>query len=425
MRKRNSGRLVEDTLPERKFFKTVAQADMFPKPKEEFRREQTPSGALVSLISASLIAILVIWEIVAYGIGRDAYHTELSVDRGVSAQVSVNFDITFPHLKCHDIVIDTMDATGAQDNNILHDLFKSPVDSDGQLVFTGKYNYVERRLDQSGRSISSTYNEKNDPLSPKFCGNCYIEPSRYHSYDRPGGVLDEHLHSIHKDVCCNTCESVMQMYDLHRIPRPSASEVEQCITDLAFTNPGCNVRGTLNVKKVVGNFHIAAGRGISDLNGMHIHKYDHQILYRFNASHVINKFSIGDERVQRFSPGKITFPLEGQRYHCPPNHLGHVRYYLKIVPVGYFTHTSHGQRAVPNSFEYSARIHHVDMPMSVFGVPQVPGVNFIFDFYPIQVNRYFRRPEITHFLVRLCGIVGGLFVMSGLVDSIISAFWRP
>lgn len=66
----------------------------------------------------------------------------------------------------------------------------------------------------------------------------------------------------------------------------------------------CRVHGSVNVNKVVGNFHIVTGQLMAlPRNHIHIAAFDSD--HNVNFSHRINKFSFGEP-----SPG-IIHPLEG------------------------------------------------------------------------------------------------------------------
>jgi hypothetical protein len=431
LRQRKVGSLVEDTkvLEETPLLRRFAQADMFPKPKEDFARTQTEAGSLVSWLAAAFIVMLLVWEIGAYVLGRDAYHTELSVDGYVDSDVPFNIDITFPSIPCHELHIDTLDATGRHDADVLHDLFKSPVDRSGNTVFIGAFNYVQRKFAPDGQLLKKeAYDARKDPKSVNFCGDCYIPPNKHHTYDKPGGVVDEHLHTVHKDACCNTCESVMQMYDLHRLPRPPQREVEQCINELSRSNPGCNLRGVLTLKKVMGNFHFAPGVSQEvGPNGAHIHQYSLDELLRYNISHKINKFSIGNDKIARFSARGTKFPLEGQSFTVHQG-LAHIKYFIKIVPTQYQIGARDDSSLISTSstdenslsFEYSAQFHHQGVGMG----GQAPSIFFMFEFHPMMITNIFQRPHFGHFVVQLCGIIGGLFVVLGFVDQGVQALIR-
>eukprot|EP00331_Platyophrya_macrostoma_P015314 CAMPEP_0176471968 /NCGR_PEP_ID=MMETSP0127-20121128/41458_1 /TAXON_ID=938130 /ORGANISM="Platyophrya macrostoma, Strain WH" /LENGTH=197 /DNA_ID=CAMNT_0017866737 /DNA_START=75 /DNA_END=665 /DNA_ORIENTATION=+ len=193
----------------------------------------------------------------------------------------------------------------------------------------------------------------------------------------------------------------MKMYDLHHLPRPSPSDVEQCMSELSHANPGCNIRGTLHLKKVMGNFHFAPGISALGPMGQHIHQYDYEQLLRFNVSHKINHLSIGDSSIHRFSSrGAHKDPLNAFTYIVRSE---------QIVPTVYKT-SSVANRA----FEYSAQLFHAEFPLGFGGL--MPSVIFVYDFHPIEVHHIFNRPSLSHFFVQLCGIVGGLFVVLGIID---------
>ena len=436
LRQRKQGGLLndEDEQPKSKALRRFAQAaDMFPKPKEDYKRTQSAEGGIVSAVALSLLSLLVSYELLKYAMGWDAYRTELSVDQGINAGVPFHFDITFPSIPCHELSVDAMDASGKQENNVAHDLFKSPVTREGRLAFLGHYNYVERRLGPDGMPIGpKKYDETKDPRSPKFCGECYIAPTQHHhGFDAPGGAMDKHAQSVHKDMCCNTCEKVMAFYDMHRVPRPHIFEIEQCIDEISRASPGCNLRGTLSLPKVKGNFHFAPGTGTQfGPFGQHIHTFSVDQMLRYNASHVINKFRIGDEKVERFSKRGVAFPLEGTRYTVRQG-MGYVKYYLQVVPTTYRSGASASQptevvldgatgavlrpSSTEESYEYAVQHHHQEFGFGPM-MTRNPSIFFVFDFHPIQVNNIFQRPPFGRTMVKLCAIVGGLFVILGFVD---------
>ncbi|KEG12267.1 ERGIC and golgi family 3 [Trypanosoma grayi] len=384
LRQRKSVINVEEA-PQRPVFKRVAAVDLFPKPKEDFRRAQTRRGAIVSLVTVVIIGLLVFWELGAYITGRDAYKTELSVDTSLSKEIYFNMDITFPRVPCHELSLDVLDVTGTFKFNVTHYIYKTPVNLNGESAFIGHRNIVE---DHS----SPQYDAKKDPDSPEFCGSCFL------------GKENEHI-AKSQNACCNTCEDVMKMHDQHGLPRPEKSVVEQCIHDLSLVTPGCNYRGSFKVKKVSGTILFTPKR-VGNAFMM-------RDVMRFDSSHIINKLSIGDERVARFSRRGVHYPLNGHQFDTG-RRFSEIKYYLKVVPTTYLD--AKRDTFLDSTYEYSVQWNHRHIPL---GFRVLPSVAFSFDFYPIQVNNYFQRPSIHHFLVQLCGIVGGIFVVLGLIDSLV------
>ncbi|ORC88623.1 ERGIC and golgi family 3 [Trypanosoma theileri] len=383
--------IIEDEgPPPRPIFKSVAAVDLFPKPKEDYRRTQTHQGAIVSLVTVTIICLLVFWEVSAYLMGRDAFKTELSVDTKVSEKVLFNIDITFPNVPCHEVSLIVLDVTGTFKFNVTRNLQKLPVTSDGEIAFAGDLDFLQD-------STNFHYDPKKDHDSPEYCGNCFI---------------DEEYKYVDKEnkLCCNSCDDVMKMHDKYNFQRPPLNTVKQCMYELSLTNPGCNFKGSLKLKKVSGLLMFTPKRG----------KYGFKIadVMQFDASHIIKKFSIGDERVSRFSRRGVYYPLNGQTFDAQ-RRFAEVKYFLKVVPTGYLT--DKGNEVLGSTYEYSVQWSNRFIPI---GFGHLPSVEFSFDFSPIQVNNYFKRPPFYHFLVQLCGIVGGLFVVLGMIDGLVVRIGR-
>ena len=49
----------------------------------------------------------------------------------------------------------------------------------------------------------------------------------------------------------------------------------------------------------------------------------------------------------------------------------------------------------------------------------LPGVFFIYDISPIMVKFTEKRKTFAYFVTSLCAIVGGVFTVAGIVDSLI------
>ncbi|ESS63548.1 hypothetical protein TCDM_08584 [Trypanosoma cruzi Dm28c] len=377
--------LVINENNERPLLKKVAAVDLFPKPKEDYSRSQTYHGALVSLVTVVVIGLLVFWEVCSYIFGRDAYTTELSVDTSLSTEVEFNLDITFPRVPCHEVSLDVLDVTGTVNLNVTRNIFKTPVDAQGNFAFIGTRQGV-------GEYGSFREQSKDDPNSPQFCGRCFIS---------------EHQLSMmeNKNRCCNTCNDVLNAYDQQGLPRPQKNEVEQCIYELSLINPGCNYKGTLIVKKFGGRLVFAPKR----VPGGFLIKD----VMQFDSSHIINKLSIGDERVTRFSRRGVQHPLNGHEF-VAQRRFTEIRYFLKVVPTMYFS--GKNIASFNATYEYSVQWSHRLTPI---GFGHFPSVSLGFDFHPMQVNNYFRRSSFPHFIVQLCGIVGGLFVVLGLIDGLV------
>jgi hypothetical protein len=95
------------------------------------------------------------------------------------------------------------------------------------------------------------------------------------------------------------------------------------------------------------------------------------------------------------------------------------QYFLKVVPTIY--ENIAGDRIVTNQF--SVTEHYRALPPIDHNKPGhehgLPGIYFVYDISPIMVQYQERRKSFTHFLTGVCAIVGGVFTVAGIVDSLI------
>jgi len=177
---------------------------------------------------------------------------------------------------------------------------------------------------------------------------------------------------------------------------------------------GCNVHGFMLVKKVPGNFHVSA----------HSHANLLPIFFPngpMNTTHIIHDISFGEknEEVASVFDQAVISPLSGltQNAIVPNNVRGEAvsyEYYIKIVPTKY----EKLDGSVVDSYQYVS--NHND----VVGRYRVPAVYFRYELSPITVKFAQRRKSFTHFLVQVCAIVGGVFTVLGLINSVVRSSLR-
>ncbi|GFU17392.1 endoplasmic reticulum-Golgi intermediate compartment protein 2 [Nephila pilipes] len=167
----------------------------------------------------------------------------------------------------------------------------------------------------------------------------------------------------------------------------------------------CRLRGSLVVNKVSGNFHITAGKHIPHPAGhAHISAFLRDSDYNF--SHRIERFSFGEPTAGVFDP------LEGDEKVASSNFYIY-QYYLKVVPTE-IVHNNRRQSTFQYSVTEQARpINHQS------GSHGVPGIYFKYDMSFVKVKVIVERHSVWRFLVRLCGIIGGVFATSGIVNGLV------
>ncbi|XP_076310918.1 endoplasmic reticulum-Golgi intermediate compartment protein 2 isoform X2 [Tachypleus tridentatus] len=300
--------------------RTIKELDSFTKVSESYTQSSI-SGGTISVISFTLIAVLVISEIVHYTSGRVKFH--YTVDREFDRKLKINIDITVA-MPCAMIGADVLDVTNQNAQTF------------------GK-------LEQVPTQFSLSHEQRMD----------------WEMLQQLNTHIRQQYHAI-QDIIWN-----IGFADI--LTGISASELEPMEEADA-----CRLYGTLVVNKVAGNFHITAGK--------------------------IQKFSFGDEI-------EIIDPLAGDEKIAPENYYLY-QYYLKIVPTEVDT-----SRAQVNTFQYSVTEQERSISHQA-GSHGVPGIYFKYDMSSVMVKVLDERQTLWQFLVRLCGIVGGIYATSGIITGL-------
>ena len=155
----------------------------------------------------------------------------------------------------------------------------------------------------------------------------------------------------------------------------------------------CRLTGSVSLDCVAGTVHVTSTRMMGFFGGVDT---------SFNASHTIHGFAFGAP-----FPGQVN-PLND---FTPPA-AGQWQYHVKVVPTTY--EPLYGRSV--DSAQYSATDFSLNSEPGS-GLLVMPGVFWRYDFSPILVRVVATRHSFAQFLVSLCGLVGGLYALSGLVDG--------
>jgi len=375
--------------------------DAYAKTLDDFR-VKTTSGAAVTIISGLLIAILVLSELSAYR--TSVMKPELVVDKGRKDKLPISFNVTFPKIPCYLLSVDIMDDSGQHVSGYTHDIYKVRLDLDGNHIESEK---TQKLGDNShGADLALQKDE------PGHCGSCYGAPP-------PNG-----------GECCNTCEDVREAYIKAGWGFSDPSLYEQCVKEgwrdkfETQSNEGCNINGLLSVNKVRGNFHIAPGQSFQQSH-MHVHDMAGYIAgapdgHKFDFTHHIHKLQFGDDIVdknkRRTAKGTLvdlTNPLDGTSRVTGDFGMMY-QYFLKIVSTEF--RYLNGKRLYTN--QYSVTEHERNIATR-HGQDGLPGVFFNLDISPMMVIYQETRPSFTSFITGVCAIVGGIFTVAGIIDSVL------
>jgi len=371
--------------------------DAFPKAVEDFR-VRTTSGAVVSLLSITLMILLFVSELRYYMKTELVDHLVVNTSR--QSTLRVGFDFSFPEIACRLLAVDAVDDSGMPMRNIEHELFKHKLLPGGQR---DEASYAERhRMGDTVRTNSELekLSEEQAQEQAKGCGNCY------------GAGQD--------GECCESCEDVRKAYE--RLGwRFRTQDIAQCLKEAFLETQrdqdseegGCQLYGHMVLDRASGHFHIAPHKvvhqgamqaGLLTLRDLLSFTFD-----QFNITHTVNSLTFG----QPF-PG-ISYPLDGQVRKLQDTHGMH-QYYIKVVPTVY-KRLGDDEPIESNQYSVTEHSRHLS-PASDRGLP---GVYFYYEISPVQALFEERRTtrSLTRFITSVCAIVGGLFTVMGLVDKVV------
>ncbi|KAF8103942.1 hypothetical protein N665_0182s0049 [Sinapis alba] len=174
---------------------------------------------------------------------------------------------------------------------------------------------------------------------------------------------------------------------------------------------GCRIEGYVRVKKVPGNLVISAHSGA--------HSFDSS---KMNMSHVVTHLSFG----RMISPRLLTdmkrlLPYLGlshdkldEKAFINQHEFGAnvtIEHYLQVVKTEVTTTRTGQEHSLIEEYEYTAH-------SSIAQTYYLPVAKFHYELSPMQIMITENPKSFSHFITNLCAIIGGVFTVAGILDSI-------
>ncbi|KAI4802944.1 hypothetical protein KUCAC02_006511 [Chaenocephalus aceratus] len=177
----------------------------------------------------------------------------------------------------------------------------------------------------------------------------------------------------------------------------------------------CRVHGHVYVNKVAGNLHVTVGKPIHHPQGHHAHIAAFVSHDTYNFSHRIDHLSFGEE-----IPGIIN-PLDGtEKITYNPKLLLYnqmFQYFITVVPTRLNTYKI---SADTHQFSVTERERVINHAAGSHGVS---GIFIKYDTSSLMVTVSEQHMPLWQFLVRLCGIIGGIFSTTGMLHGLVGFFF--
>ncbi|KAG6532377.1 hypothetical protein ZIOFF_006217 [Zingiber officinale] len=404
--------------------------------------EASLSGAGLSIIAAFFIMFLFGMELNNYLTVSTL--TSVIVDRSSDGEfLRIDFNISFPALSCEFASVDVSDVLGTNRLNITKTIRKFSIDPN--LVSTGSEFHsgpipvinkhgddIEEDSEGSDSLTLENFEKYSHRYDPEMDGrillgkvDCTQEPGlcrRHHIQGYPSirifrkgnDVKESYGHHEHESYYgerdTDSLVAAMEAF-VAAMPRALEDKSNHSKRPAPLTS-GCRIEGFVRVKKVPGNLVFSAHSGA--------HSFDPS---QINVSHVVSQFSFGKKlstrmmsEVKRLTPylGASHDRLMGQSYITHHDHAHDnvtIEHYLQVVKTEIVSRRSSQEYKLLEEYEYTA---HSSLVHSLY----IPVAKFHFEPSPMQVLVTEVPKSFSHFITNICAIIGGVFTVAGILDSI-------
>jgi len=342
--------------------------DLFPKVADESFDVRTETGGIITVVTFVFMSVIFVLAFRHRETEATEQHAVLRTG-SASASMDIFMDVTVAY-PCQLLRVTVQDATG-----------NHPLESERMI----KRQRLDGRLgplspfvlDTDGGSVFSS------------CGSCY-----------DAGAAD---------ACCLTCFDVAAHFTRANRLVPNLDGIAQCQRDRQAIEIGecCRVVAEIGTTFSCGEILINAGGSAQ----MPVH-YKHDLTYfgdSVNLSHWFAALRFGPA-----FPGQVN-PLDGARWKQRARGFFNYHYQTHLVPT--IALGKDGGSVDGNQYAASFSEREIDKTVS----KRHPGIAIGFQTSPVAVKVWKRHHAAVQGLTRALAVMGGGFMVGGLVDSCL--FW--
>lgn len=312
--------------------------DAFPKIAEDYTETSSTRGTFSIFIFVSIF-VLVCLEIKYFY--QDKLEYSYEVDFDYLSKLKLNVDITVAS-KCESIGADVLDTTS-------------------NLLSHQPLNMTDTWFELSGQ-----------------------QQLHFESISQINHHIRDNYHALHAALWFKEIKAEMPEREI--VPN--------------YPKDSCRIHGSLDLNKVLGLFHILAGKPVN-IMGQHGHALKLMQSGATNFSHRIDEFSFGEN---------TNLVHSALNYELKVNHDKSTMYQYFVSVVA----TEVGDK---KAFQYSVT-ERESQTSHEMGNHGQPGIYFKYDISPVKVKVALEKKRYLDLFIPLIGLVGGIFATSTMLNSL-------
>ncbi|KAI8557637.1 hypothetical protein RHMOL_Rhmol04G0025500 [Rhododendron molle] len=396
--------------------------------------EASLSGAGLSIVAAFSMIFLFGMELNNYF--TISTSTSVVVDKSSDGEfLRIEFNFSFPALSCEFASVDVSDVLGTNRLNITKTIRKYPINSDlkptGSEFHSGPISKDIKHDDEADEQHaggSASLDARNfDIVAHKhqilvvnfFAPWCYWSNRLKPSWDKAARIIRERYDpEVDGRILLGKvdCTEEVDLCKRHHIQGYPSIRIFRKGSDVRDDHGHHDHesyygdRDTDTLVKVPGSLVISARSGS--------HSFDAS---KMNMSHIISHLSFGKKispaamrDMKRVLPylGVSHDKLNGRDYIIHPGDSNAdvtIEHYLQVVKTEVIMRSYREQLVEYEYTAHSSLVHSIDLPVA----------KFHFELSPMQVLITENSKSFSHFITNICAIIGGVFTVAGILDSIL------